>query len=284
LPYLGALALAIAACAIWHADLHHESWTSDTWAARPSLGLVLQHIAFIGRYNSNAFDPPIWSLVVEMRISLLFPLVWLAVDKLVGWKAFTLPVLLTTAAALMIHGRPETDGIPSPIWTVHFLGVFVVGILLAKYYRRLLPVGWRMKAVLAVSSVVVLFYGSSVVNKVFITPVLHTVNSRAVSMAEDWIIVAGAGGIMLSAIAAPGFLHGRVPLFFGRISYSLYLIHYIVLLALASTVGSLSLWLEFPIYVLMSLAVATIFCFCVEEPAMRWGRSLTGGSKALREA
>lgn len=35
----------------------------------------MQHILLIGKYNTDAYNSVIWSLVHEMRISIVFPLV-----------------------------------------------------------------------------------------------------------------------------------------------------------------------------------------------------------------
>ena len=73
-PYLAALAVSVA-CAFWlHGGAVGSGSLSNSWSERVDWHLVGQHILFLGVYNTNQFDPPIWSLVYEMRISLFFPL------------------------------------------------------------------------------------------------------------------------------------------------------------------------------------------------------------------
>jgi peptidoglycan/LPS O-acetylase OafA/YrhL len=74
LPYLGALAFAILC------DLHFSSrgpinnyWTELTWSTPVTTHLVVQHILFLGNYDWSQFNTAFWSLVHEMRISLIFP-------------------------------------------------------------------------------------------------------------------------------------------------------------------------------------------------------------------
>jgi peptidoglycan/LPS O-acetylase OafA/YrhL len=84
----------------------------------------------------------------------------------------------------------------------------------------------------------------------------------------------------------------RVARFFGRISYSLYLIHLTVILAIVCRVSGRSLaWpgglLLFVVALGLSVALAELAWRCVEEPSIRLGRAviraatsvLQGGSR-----
>ncbi|OJV41506.1 MAG: hypothetical protein BGO25_17600 [Acidobacteriales bacterium 59-55] len=77
-PYLAALALALAGCSLWHSQLGVSGWRAGTWSAPVDLHSVIQHLLFIGDYNYNRYNTAFWSLVYEMRISLIFPLLFLA--------------------------------------------------------------------------------------------------------------------------------------------------------------------------------------------------------------
>lgn len=74
-PYLGALTLAVAGCALWHNRLGTIGWAAGTWFAPVSLRSVVQHVVFLGDYDYNRYNTAFWSLVYEMRISIMFPLV-----------------------------------------------------------------------------------------------------------------------------------------------------------------------------------------------------------------
>ena len=47
--------------------------------------LIWDHILLVGSFNYNRFIPPVWSLVYEMRISLLFPFIMYGV-RFLDWK------------------------------------------------------------------------------------------------------------------------------------------------------------------------------------------------------
>lgn len=40
---------------------------------------ILQHVVMLGNFNAGQYDPVLWSLVQEMQISVIFPLLALAV-------------------------------------------------------------------------------------------------------------------------------------------------------------------------------------------------------------
>ena len=73
LPYLAALALAVWGDITFHGYITQSVWLHGAWSAPVDWHLVWQHVIFVGHYNTATFDPPFWSLVYEMRISLVFP-------------------------------------------------------------------------------------------------------------------------------------------------------------------------------------------------------------------
>src|ERR1700722_7768894 len=73
LPYLMALAFAVAGAYWLHGIITRNIWFHAFWSEPLNWGLVGRHVLFVGVYNTDQFDNPIWSLVHEMRISLIFP-------------------------------------------------------------------------------------------------------------------------------------------------------------------------------------------------------------------
>ena len=84
-------------------------WINFTWSEPVTLHLVMQHILFLGNYDWSQFNTAFWSLVYEMRISLVFPLIALAVLRLRSlWLIFI-------AAALSAACFPLVD-LFSGVW------------------------------------------------------------------------------------------------------------------------------------------------------------------------
>jgi peptidoglycan/LPS O-acetylase OafA/YrhL len=280
-PYLAAILLAVAASTIWHGNLHHGRWPSDMWTGSPNLRVILNHIGFIGVYDCGKLNVSIWSLIHEMRISLVFPALWLLTRKL-GLIVSLLMAGAGSTTALLLTRCPPDSAVWSLGLTVHYAGFFIVGILLARHLdllRRRLAGRW---ALLLLGAISLFFYfgGMGLLLDRFLG---RHFQPRVATIYGNWVVLLGAVGLVLLTVGSEptsAFFRSRVPLFLGRISYSLYLIHVVVLMALTFVAGALSPWIQFPIYLTLSLLLSTLFCLFVEEPFMRWGRTLTSDSAA----
>jgi peptidoglycan/LPS O-acetylase OafA/YrhL len=94
-PYAAAILLA---AAVWSAIPPHalpgrEAFVGSTGLLSPDTRLVLGHLAMTGETSALSLDPPAWSLVHEMRISAVFPLLLLCCR-------LGLPLTLAAFAAL----------------------------------------------------------------------------------------------------------------------------------------------------------------------------------------
>jgi peptidoglycan/LPS O-acetylase OafA/YrhL len=108
-PYLAAILLAIAGAAIWHNHAYHGEWAAHLWSTPVSLKLVTEHIAFLGVYDWHQFDFAIWSLVHELRISIVFPLLFLLVSRTGKSVAILFAICSTAAALALISGKTDTS-------------------------------------------------------------------------------------------------------------------------------------------------------------------------------
>jgi peptidoglycan/LPS O-acetylase OafA/YrhL len=72
-PYLFAIMLGILGAAFFHGTVTRSDWFKSFWSGPVQWRLVAYHVLFVGVYNTTEFDTSIWSLVHEMRVSLIFP-------------------------------------------------------------------------------------------------------------------------------------------------------------------------------------------------------------------
>ncbi len=56
LPYLGALALAIAMNLHYHGLVTDHEWVNSTWNQKPNGHLILQHLVFLGNYTMGGIQ------------------------------------------------------------------------------------------------------------------------------------------------------------------------------------------------------------------------------------
>ena len=229
LPYIVGLAIAVLGNKIWYGPLHMSSWVNLTWSRRVSWHLVLQHLLIFGQFNWAAFNTAFWTLVVSLRLSVIFPLLCFFVLR-------TRPVvsvlgivsIVSFITWTQIHGVLNTY-----TETVHVMGFYIAGILFARYRHELL--GWaagltaRKKSLYLFLSLSVYWYGTRAL-ELFLKNVLKIGHSSW--MEFDWLTAAASILLMMLSIEfepLSRFLLSSFPQFMGKICYSVYLIHGTVL-------------------------------------------------------
>lgn len=274
LPYVAALTLALVACSRFHGLRMYGPVFQSVWRSAPSQPLVAQHLALLGRYNVFAYNPPTWSLVHEMRISLIFPVLCLVTLRLRAWAAFLVAMAFPIAGRMIEKfGAPYTGGdpgTPTILWasTVAFCGLFLIGSLAARYRHRLVA---RLTAVpaaprWAMFTVAVVLYQY--------TDYLHIPRP----LRNFGIGLAAAYFITQSQILW-GWLSRLLRLsplrYLGRISYSLYLIHVPILMVMSIAIyGRLGYGYLLLPFLACTFAGAVAFHHAVERPAIELGKAI----------
>jgi peptidoglycan/LPS O-acetylase OafA/YrhL len=276
-PYLAALAVAVAGAYWLHGTVTESTWFHAFWSEPVDWRLVGQHLLFVGAYNTDQFDCPIWSLVQEMRICLIFPaLCWLVLRFKSRWS-FAIAGGLTGAALILNKAQILVE------WRAHetfeIAGLFVFGIFLARkrerlgwWYRRA-PL-WAKYAAGLASVGCFLFTGTRLVQ------VNGHLFGRTSLDVSQWITSIGAGGIVIVSLNSAWCrkaLASAPMQFLAKISYSLYLWHFIVLLYCVHL-----LYGQMPFSAILGLAfvlmvpVAWLSSRWIEQPANALGRRLAG--------
>ncbi len=246
-------------------------WTAGVWQSPVTGRTVGQHLTLVTTFSTRGFDPVLWSLVHEMRMSLVFPLL----AALVLWQRrwWVAVVASIAVACVAVRLMPATSEMTSYLHTATYLQFFVAGIVLARY-RTVVIERVRMattfsRVALAVASL--LLYTSP-----WWVPNPGGARGRLLDLEP---VLLGAMGFLVLAIGAPGpgaVLRTRPVQYLGRISYSLYLVHAIVLLALLHLFYGRA-----PIAVLLialwpvALGLAALGERYIERPSVALGRRLT---------
>lgn len=204
------------------------------------LGEVVQHLLLVGTPQNDAYDGVIWSLVHEMRISLILPLIALGIASGYGRRMilYGLPV---AAVGFHFGGQP---GAVNLFGTLFYGYLFIWGAFIAfhrmaigAWISRQSP--WRQLALAAAG--IALYLSHSAAAELLLP-------WRVYSNLAPWTAAAGAAIFLLLAVGTVGAkrLLQLPPIqFLGRISYSLYLIHGVILYTLVArwVPGSVSLLL-----------------------------------------
>lgn len=263
LPVLAALLASLALQAVtWRGPL--PGWvpalfSATVWPAWPTLAGTLCQALLLDADNGFGLDPVLWSLVHEWRIALLLPAVLLfrtraALVPLTGAAAFGVSLMLGARDGQMGLG-PDLSA--TFLATLYFLLPFALGAWLA--LRGAPPALGRGARTLAGAGVLV---------------------AMALSASD---LAAMAGSVLLLVLAQqPGAfrnaLRRPVPLWLGRVSFSLYLIHLPICAALVHLLHRSAPLLAIMAPALpLSLAAAWALHRLAEAPAQKLARRLGKG-------
>jgi peptidoglycan/LPS O-acetylase OafA/YrhL len=261
-------------------------WANGVWSGPFTGTEIADHLLFIGRYKAGQMIPVIWSLIYELRISLVMPLVVYWVVR-VPWRAAVsaaIGISLLAFVLVLLEGDEPNSANFNGDWamTLHYLGIFMMGATLAVHraaWRTWLMKEGRTRVVLAAS---LLLY--------FVSRSVLSLTSGAVGQfLFDWLVTAGAAGLICTSLVSARFaavLEARPIAFLGQISYSLYLTHTIVLLTVLHLMPSASsMWRTILTAAALVIPLATLMHYVVERRTVTLGQFLTArrtGSAASR--
>ncbi|PTQ95106.1 peptidoglycan/LPS O-acetylase OafA/YrhL [Mucilaginibacter yixingensis] len=279
-PFIGAIILSWILMASSHPHIS-TPWISFAWNFPVTFSDFIQHLFMIGDYNTNLFDGAIWSLVHEMRVSVLFPLLLLLLNK-PKLKAFLICLALLCISCIAITnlwftGRGYLNGYS---YTLYYAYMFVAGGAIAKYradisawYGKLSSrriFGYLITALLlynyadpASTWFAYHLKGTSTMKQ----NIAMVLGEGVTTMASCYIIIAALH------LSQNSWLNARVPQFLGKISYSLYLVHIPVIGFLYCTlINRLSLGIILCLGFLSSLLIAWLFNKYVERPSASFAK------------
>lgn len=234
-----------------------QGWFTDlSWSEPLSLELLAGHFLLLDPNRFHTLDNPMWSLVVEVRLSLLFPFIAAGVRR---WPAATMIGCLGLSSLsrhVLLAGHPV--GAVDPFFTFQFLDLFALGAWMARYRAPVASLVRRVPALLyALATLFALVeQGRAVPFMIYAAAVLLV-----------------AASFSYAALAR---LYALRPLvWLGERSFSLYLIHMPLLLTTVHLLAA-----RLPIAVILAgtvplcLVGAELFWRAVERPSIRLSRAV----------
>lgn len=265
-------AYAVACGAAWvaaqmiprHVLPDQSTWFAKFWSTPHDITGIWS-AAVMGSGEPLNLNPSLWSLVVEIRISLIFPLLLLAVQRM-QLVALAVAIIVSAQCKVLEQRGGGAEAVRLWLATGAQLWLFVLGAELSRH----LPVVTRRLPTLVGPAA----YGAAALALIMI--VARWTTPLPLPLAY---LVCGFGCallMLLAIIAAPlhTFLMTPLSQTLGRLSYAIYLLHFPVLASLAYCVTPrlpflLALCLTPPI----TIALAFGFQRLVEAPGIRAGRS-----------
>lgn len=305
LPYLAAVLLGLLGDYFLgqHAPSGFIVAKGDMWTEPITASMIVQHVLLYGS-KIGQLDQVLWSLVQEMRISIIYPLIALLILRLRTRNIILVIAAIEIFLAALIVALPKTDmSLQSIFSTVHYTTLFIFGAWLAKNHRelgqRLLRLSRTTRlliaifAFLAYSLGIKFLWGYQILVRFvhpferhfphawFAQPALLAYLTLAVG---DWIAALTAALAIVYAIhqhQVRSALHTYPILITGRASYTLYLVHSMVLWALLFLLaGTPWFWAVIPCFFLGTILFTWLFYRWIEVPTMNMGRRI---AKAMQE-
>lgn len=232
------------------------------------------HVFIVGFFDPNLVNSPIWSLVHEIRISLLFPLIYLIVrnSKLV-WMG-VLPISISILMSMIFiskhgiyHIIMNHPALLDFVLTIHYATMFFLGAWQSKYKSRItqeirhfrLPIF----ATATVCSLLTYAYGFDE----HWTQGYRFLGDLVVAVATMYFIAIG--------IEFPRIFNNRACHFLGSVSYSLYLVHMpCIIFLVVLYYGLMSSYIIIVLAALTSFILASIFLKLVDTPAIAIARAV----------
>ncbi|ENQ3080956.1 acyltransferase family protein [Bacillus sp. WLY-B-L8] len=284
IPYVVALFAAII-CQFMFSDYGISSlsqWFNKSWTTVSSPTLILQHLLFIGVYNTDAYNNVIWSLVHEMRISIIFPVLLIFFFR----NTFRYSVILLFSVNLVSIGClilfHSTLTITSYTMTLHYSVLFLLGALLAKYKDQLTMYYSKKSAFIKFilfTIAIILYLYEGIIGEY---PLLNNFLFRnyVVSLGACMFIILSMSSSFFSL-----FLSHKYFNYLGKISYSLYLYHAISLFSFIYIFyGQLPVGVILFISFLFSFIIASLAYVFIEKPITAVGNYITKGTKQYRKS
>ena len=283
IPYLVAITIAmISTIYIFKGQIDGLSdWFNSSWTKQPNIDLILEHIFILGNIHSNIYNNVIWSLIHELRISIILPFVVLVIKYLdIKYSLLICIVLsLLTGFNNIFHFQISNGLLTNYFDTFHYVSIFILGILVAKYRFKIISyykqLSVKVKWILLIFSLIIYNFSDTIIPKILSFPIF----GPYLLIIEEYFQALGAIGFIIAAIGSDQvkrFLMIKPLTFLGKISFSLYLYHLIVILSCVHLLFELiPLWLILVISIVLSIIISTLSWRFVEKPCIEIGRTLT---------
>ncbi|RQW66375.1 acyltransferase [Listeria sp. SHR_NRA_18] len=243
-----------------------SKWFNLTGTDTSNFSILIENIFMTGNYV-NRINPVIWSLIIELRISAIFPLLYLIAKKYGAHGACLLMFgSLVTGVAILYSLTPKfLLG-----QTVFYIAFFVLGIVISMYWSNSKDMSKRVYYLIGIPSLLLYFH----------VVIFNLLGIPTFKIISDVVIGLGSAGILLffyESKMAQKHLTNRMYQVIGKISFSIYLVHCIVFIPMVYMMQQMKreVWIIQGISIPIIFICAYIFYGIVEYPSKILGQSLS---------
>ncbi|MGE7914302.1 acyltransferase family protein [Lysinibacillus xylanilyticus] len=279
-PYIFAICLAFVCKELFYdgriASL--SDWFNGLWDTKITFKEMVNHLLLVTNFSSN-LNVVVWSLVHEMRISFVFPFVLLILIRIDSVKGIILAFSCSIISVFFVF-LTSAEYLGTELFvSIHYLALFIVGALLAKHRKYLINcyknLSKNFKILFFFIGIILYVYAhpSFVLN--LLIPDFHPFYRTVI---DSWFISAGACILIISALSSGTFsrlLNNKIINYLGKISYSLYLTHIVVLTSAMYIFSDIMpLWSVCLIAIIFTFAISSVMYEIVEKNAIKLGKYL----------
>ncbi len=223
----------------------------------------LHYLAFTGHPSGTAINAPSWSLVYEIRLSLAMPLICFLILSKPRATFWAMIVFFLGVEALFVYLKigqfpyGSADPVAAAVITARFAVCFAVGAFLAWDYH-----GKRMFFAALARYPLASFIAAFVLMSVLLDQLSLIAAALLIVLALEWPVF---GRVLTMPVL----------LWLGRISYSLYLTHPMLLDSLKTMLAGI---VPAPLIAALAIPLALLLAECfyefVEKPSIGWARRI----------
>ncbi|WP_339243299.1 acyltransferase [Paenibacillus sp. FSL F4-0243] len=222
-----------------------SDWFNGMWSSSITGKTIISSLLMLD-YHVHNLNTVTWSLVHEMRISIIFPILIFFIIKYTWRKSLLIGIFLSLFACIanvLVYRTIQNDAVfllvTSLSSTVYYTNFFIIGAVVAKHRHQIIPKIKRLNSsykftILAVS--LALYCSEWIIPKLgYYKYNGNIIQTTLTTFILDLIIMTGIiilFTLVLSSSTFKKILLNRYLLGLGKISYSLYLVHIIVLLSI----------------------------------------------------
>ena len=251
----------------------YGDWVKMMWTKDYTFGELIK--LFTLNLKSVTINPALWTIAPEIKLSLILPLFILFQRKLnLLWSVLSTLLIL---AMVTILNKIGLRSIWSDFNIFYYLIFFLAGSILCKYRNHVVDWINRLNGIQYTLFVIITLYIYSYSYSLW----WLTVPAKVLLLAERFAdYISGIASIFLIIIAlsqpAKKLLNAKFLIFLGKISFSIYLIHSVLIVVLIYLLKAyLSPYVIAVISFIASFPVAMLFYYCVEVPSLNWANQFS---------
>ena len=226
---------------------------------RYTVSTFFQHIFLVNGWVlpiNTSWNGVAWTLSVEWFCYLLFPILS------VLWLKLRKPAVLIFITALILSTIPFIG----PQGGIYEVIMFIVGVLLGKLYLTKFGAQFKWEIIVVGASIAIVFLGSAVSSSSLHTSVIAP------------FMVLFIYGLAWNEGTMNKLLGSKIMIYWGYTSYSLFMVHTIILLVLRNTIPIKGDLAQSPlvicaillVYILTMAVISRLIYVFIEEPGRLW--------------